>query len=322
MIRRSLLTEPIANGVVVLGMSSIIALLCGCSTAPTASKEASNQSTFATPERAVQALASAAKNEDKEELLAIFGPESRDLLSSGDPVADRHNREVFSVAMEQQWKLENVNDRYQELVIGNEEWPFPIPLVKERAGWRFDTAAGKQEVLARRIGRNELAAISICRTYVIAQKEYASQGHDGKPAGIYAQKVRSTPGKQDGLYWDVTEPGGQASPLSELAAQAEKAGYSRETQPKQRPFYGYFFRILTQQGPDAPGEAKNYIVNGELKNGFALLACPAEYGNSGIMSFIVNQEGIIYERDLGSETAQWAAKIQEYNPDTNWNPAE
>ena len=315
MIRRSLLRANRLRGAVLLTVATSLVLVCGCQTAPPADL---NQKVFARPEMAAEALAAAAKSGNTDELLAIFGPEGKDVLSSGDPVADRHNREVVSVALGEQWTLEKIDRRSRELVIGHERWPFPIPVVKEPYGWRFDTAAGKREVLARRIGRNELAAIAVCRTYVIAQKEYAGAGHDGKPAGLYAQKVQSEPGKQDGLYWPVLTPEDKPSPLSDLAAQAAAEGYSTTRRAKPTPLYGYYFRILTRQGKDAPGGAKDYIVNGDMKEGFALVAWPADYGNSGIMTFIVSHEGKVHQRDLGEDTAKAAASMTAYDPGPEW----
>ncbi len=276
------------------------------------------QKSFATPEEAVRALATAAKAGDKEQLLVIFGPEAEGVLTSGDPVADQRSREIVVVALEEGWRLVSKGSKTRELIIGGEAWPFPIPLVKETAGWRFDTAAGKEEILARRIGRNELSVIQICRTFSDAQKVYASAGHDGKAAGIYAEKVRSEAGKQDGLYW-ATKPGEPLSPLGELAAQAAEEGYKvQEGAAAPRPFHGYFFRPLLAQGAGAPGAAKSYVVDGEMTGGYALVAWPAEYGNSGIMTFVINQDGIVYEKDLGDETAKTASAMKEFNPDKTW----
>jgi hypothetical protein len=208
-------------------------------------------------------------------------------------------------------------------VIGNEQWPFPVPLVREGDGWRFDTDAGKREVLARRIGRNELAVIGLCETYVIAQKQYAAEGRDGNPAGAYAQKIRSTSGKHDGLFWP-TKPGEKPSPLGDLAAQATSEGYAYRAAPAQgpRPFHGYLFRVLTRQGASAPGGAKSYVADGHMTGGFALIAYPAAYGNSGIMTFIVNQDGVVREADLGKDTAKLAGAIDAYDPDARFQPVE
>lgn len=303
----------------VLGLIAVLLLLSGCSSK---ASDQSKQKAFADPDSAVKALLTAVKADNMPELTAIFGPDGAEVLSSGDPVSDKQNREVFLVALEQQWTLDDKSADAKELVIGYDQWPFPIPLVKESRGWRFDTAAGKQEVLARRIGRNELAAIGTCRTYVIAQKEYASESRDGKPAGIYAQKVRSDEGKQNGLYWARKTSDAKPSPLGDLAAQAESEGYDIAHKDKIRPFHGYYFRILTQQGKHATGGAKNYILDGEMKQGFAMIAYPADYGSSGIMTFIVNQDGAIYETDLGEDTLKTASEIKEFNPDDQWRLVE
>ena len=284
----------------------------------TTAAQAQSQKTFATPEEAVKAAVAAAKADNKPELIAIFGPEAEEILSSGDPVADRQQRQVVLAAFTQGWRVENRKGGGKEVIVGDEDWPFPIPLVKETAGWRFDTAAGKEEVLARRIGRNELSVIGICRTYGDGQKVYASAGHDGKPAGTYAQKIRSEAGKQDGLYW-ATKPGEPLSPLGELAAEAAEEGYKADpSKTGPQPFHGYYFRILTAQGAAAPGGAKSYVVNGDMTGGYALVAWPAEYANSGIMTFTVNHDGILYQKDLGEETAKMAGAMKEYNPDKTW----
>ena len=206
------------------------------------------------------------------------------------------------------------------LYVGNEEWPFPIPLVKEGQAWRFDTAAGAQEILYRRIGRNELTTIRVCQAYVDAQQEYAEQAHDGKPAGVYAQKIASTPGKHDGLYWKSDDPE-QLSPLGEFAAEAAAEGY-RNVKGQPAAYHGYIFRILTGEGDPAKAGAGSYIVNGEMRGGFALLAVPAVYGSSGVMSFMVNQSGVVYEKDLGPNTTTLAAKINQFNPDSGWQKVE
>ena len=278
------------------------------------------QKRFATAEEAVQGVIKAAKTNNQAELLVIFGTGAEDLFSSGDKVADKRSRQVILVALKEKWKLASQGSNTKTLIIGNEEWPYPIPLVKDKGGWRFDTAAGREEILYRRIGRNELRTLQVCRIYLKAQKEYAAQSHDGKPAGLYAQKLSSEPGKQDGLYWKVN-PGEGFSPLGEFAAQASAEGYTRsDTGPT--PFHGYLFRPLTAQGPAAPGGAKSYIANGEMKSGFALVAYPADYRNSGVMTFMMNQDGVIFEKDLGEKTAQVASQITEYNPDKSWRKAQ
>jgi len=274
------------------------------------------QKTFTTPEDAVVALVDANKSGDLTALRALFGAAGEKLLDSGDPVIDQRSREVFLVAYMEKAALMTVSPTREVLYVGNEEWPFPIPLVKQGQAWRFDTAAGAQEILYRRIGRNELTTIRVCQAYVDAQQEYAAQAHDGKPAGVYAQKIASTPGKQDGLYWKSEDPE-QLSPLGEFAAEAAAEGY-RNVKGQPAAYHGYIFRILTGEG----GSASSYIVNGEMSGGFALLAIPALYGSSGVMSFIVNQNGVVYEKDLGPNTTTIAAKISQFNPDSGWQKVE
>jgi Protein of unknown function (DUF2950) len=281
-----------------------------------------SQRAFDKPELAVTTLADAVKTRDTKALDDIFGPEGRSVLTSGDPVADKNAREVFTVAFAEQWKLVDDGTDKKELVIGNEQWPFPIPLQKDSHGWWFDTAAGKEEVRARRIGRNELATIGICSKYADAQHEYASVGHDGKPAGLFAQKVHSDDGKHNGLYWPRAQGDSKSSPLGEFAARATKEGYNAGGKDTAAPYYGYFYRILTRQGAAADGGAKDYIVNGDMTGGFALIAWPAEYGNSGIMTFIVGPDGVVHEDDLGADTPTTAAAITEYNPDDDWDIAK
>ncbi|MGZ9189772.1 MAG: DUF2950 family protein, partial [Nitrospira sp.] len=202
-------------------------------------------------------------------------------------------------------------------IIGDEQWPFPAPLMKKGDQWLFDAAAGEEEVLARRIGRNELSVIDLCRYFAEAQNRYASQPHDGKPAGLFAQKLRSSLGRQDGLYWNVSESGKPLSPLGDLVAEAELEGYQKD-KPSSAPFWGYYFRILTAQGEAAPGGKRRYIENGEMSGGFAMLAYPARYGVSGVMTFMVGSNGVVYERDLGKDTAAQAVALKEFNPDRSW----
>jgi hypothetical protein len=282
---------------------------------PSVFAQSVKQKTFANPEDAVVALVDANKAGDLNALRALLGAHGEKLLDSGDPVIDQRGREVFLVAYAEKAALMTVSPTRATLYVGNEEWPFPIPLVKEGQAWRFDTTAGAQEVLYRRIGRNELTTIRVCQAYVDAQQEYASQAHDGKPAGVYAQKIASTAGKHDGLYWKSEDPE-QLSPLGEFAAEAAAEGYG---QGKGHPeaYHGYIFRILTGEGGSS-----SYVVNGEMRNGFALIATPAVYGSSGVMSFMVNQNGVVYEKDLGANTATVAAKINQFNADSSWNKVE
>jgi len=254
--------------------------------------------------------------------VALFGPGGRELATSSDAATARMNRRVFAVAFREKWHLEDAAPDRKTLVIGNEEWPFPVPLVKGADGWRFDTAAGKEEVLARRIGRNELDAIATIQAYVTAQRRYAEQGHDGKPAGAHATKFQSDPGKQNGLYWP-TARGEKRSPLGDLVAQAaEDNRSSGVARTKATPFHGYYFKILTAQGAAAPGGAKNYIVKGVMSGGFALVAWPAQYDASGVMTFVVNQDGTVRERDLGPQTDATARKMTAYNPDASWRQVQ
>jgi hypothetical protein len=239
-------------------------------------------------------------------------------MSSGDAVADQRGRNLFLAAYNERRVL--MEDKGEKILhIGSEDWPFPIPLIRDNSGWYFDTGAGIEELRYRRIGQNELATIRTCEIYVAAQFEYAQKGHDGKPAGIYAQKFASDPGTQNGLYWR-TEPGEEESPLGELAAEAAAEGYSRSS-GKPIPFRGYYFRILSSYGFSTNEDTRSYLVNGEMRDGFALLAFPAEYGKSGVMTFMVNQNGVVYERDLGEETAKLAEAMESYILDDTWKPA-
>jgi hypothetical protein len=292
-------------------VSVCLALAAACTRAPGVPPHR----TFGTAEEAVHALTAAVKAGNVNEVLAIFGPDAQELVDSSDAVTARRNREVFTVAVAERWRLIDQGTDAKTLVIGHEDWPFPVPLTRDGKGWRFDTAAGKQEVLDRRIGRNELAAMRVCRTYVVAQRLYAQHGHDGKPAGLYARTVRSDPGKQNGLYWPAAR-GQKRSPLGDLLAEATEESRSRDRQPS--PFHGYYFRILTAQGSAAPGGAKDYMAKGDMSGGFALVAWPAQYEVTGIMTFVVNQDGIVREKDLGPGTDGAAKTMSLYNPDGSW----
>jgi hypothetical protein len=278
------------------------------------------QARFTTPETAAASLQEALKSETPEKMQTLFGRKWTELCATGDPVADQHDREVVALAMNQSWHWAPRGENARELIIGDEHWPFPVPLVKTGNEWRFDSEAGKEEVLARRIGRNELRVISLCRGYVSAQKEYASQPHDGKPPGQFAQRLRSSAGLQDGLFWHLKR-GERSSPFGELVAAAIKEGYDPNT-PESSPFRGYRFRILTAQGPAAPGGKKSYVVNGDMTGGFALLAYPAKYASSGIMTFMVGQDGVVYQKDLGNKTERLAPTLVEYSPDSSWTRVE
>ena len=258
---------------------------------------------FDKPEAAVAALLDAVNKSNISDLAAIFGPDARDLIQDSDPVAARRNREVFAVAASQAWRLMDDGPDRKTLVIGHEEWPFPIPLVAASGRWRFDTAAGKEEVIARRIGRNELAVIRICHTYVAAQRVYAKHPHDGQPAGRYATAFTSDPGRQNGLYWPAKK-GEPRSPLGDLVARAADDGRTFGDGKRPAPFHGYYFKILSSPG------------------GFALVAWPAEYDVTGVMTFIINQNGNLLEKDLGPETDQAARRLTVYAPDATWSKVQ
>jgi Protein of unknown function (DUF2950) len=264
----------------------------------------------------VQALVEAAQRNDTTTLLAILGPEAKSLVSTSDPVSDRENRERFVKSYEEGHTLVPSGDTKVVLQIGKDEWPFPIPLIKDGAGWRFDTQEGKAEIRKRLIGRNELDVIQVCLAYVDAQREYYMRNPLNTALLQYAPKFISTKGKRDGLYWETTadEP---PSPLGPLVAQARREGY-KGTAGKPVPYHGYYYKMLTRQGPDAPGGAYDYVVRGKMLGGFALVAYPAQYGVSGLMTFIVNHDGVVYEKDLGPNTATMAQSMTKFNPDKTW----
>jgi hypothetical protein len=270
------------------------------------------QEQFGTPEAAVEALIAAARSGDGDAVLKVLGPDGKPIVSSGDPVADSNLRQDFVSAYDAKHAIEMEGDGTQTLVIGSDGWPFPIPLVNKAGQWQFNTNEGLDEILRRRIGRNELSTIQVSLAYVQAQNEYASLDPAGQGRGAYAQRIVSRPGKKDGLYWPSAEDE-EASPLGELAAQAAAEGYKTGGAPI--PYHGYYYRILTRQGATAPGGAYNYLAKGKMIGGFALIAYPAEYGNSGIMTFLVNHDGTVWQKDLGPKTAKLAQKIESFMPD-------
>jgi hypothetical protein len=269
---------------------------------------------FSSPEKAVTSLVSAVRANDMEEMLAILGPASRELIFSGDEVADRTGREKFIKAYDRMNTLQKVSADKVTLCIGNDNWPLPIPVVKTGAIWVFDTEQGKQEILNRRIGRNELHVMDVLHAYTDAQHEYASRDCGGSGVVEFAQKLISTQGRRDGLYWEVKR-GEKESPLGPLIARAAKEGYA---DADISPFHGYYFKILNGQGEHAQGGAYDYVVKGKMLLGFALVAYPAEYGNSGVMTFIVNQEGMIYEKDFGKDTTRMAEGMKIFDPEKTW----
>jgi DUF2950 family protein len=306
----------LTDGVAMMRTTSRIllaaALLCWC--APAVAQEQ-----FNTPQLAVDALVTAAKSGDTNAIVAVLGPDGQAVASSGDPVADSNVREKFVSAYDAKHAIEPEGDGTQTLIIGNDDWPFPIPLINKAGEWQFDTKAGLDEILRRRIGRNELSAIQVALAYVQAQNEYASLDPGGLGEHVYAQRIVSRPGKKDGLYWPTAE-GETPSPLGELAAEAAAEGYKAGEKPI--PYHGYYYRILTRQGASAHGGAFDYLVKGKMMGGFALIAYPAEYGNSGIMTFMVNHDGTVFQKDLGPNTATLARKIDAFAPDQTWTKAE
>ena len=290
--------------------------LSACSGASTAPP----QRTFDAPEQAAKALNDAVKRGSMDEVVSIFGPEGKALIDSSDARTARHNQAVFAVAFSEGWRFID-EGRGKTLIVGHEAWPFPVPLVRDGSRWRFDTAAGKEEVLTRRIGRNELAVIRVCRTYVATQRLYARQSHDGKPAGLYARSFRSEAGKHNGLYW-VAGRGEARSPIGVLMTEAAEDRGAAANPARQAPFHGYYFKILTAQGPAAPGGATDYVVNGEMSRGFALVAWPSHYDATGITSFIVSHHGVVHEKDLGSGTDAAARAMSSYDPDASWTAVE
>ena len=276
------------------------------------------QEQFGTPEAAVEALVAAARSGDGETILKVLGRDGKPIVSSGDPVADSNIRQDFVSAYDAKHVIEMEGDGTQTLIIGEDDWPFPIPLINTAGRWQFDTNEGLDEILRRRIGRNELSTIQVSLAYVQAQNEYASLDPAGQGRGVYAQRIVSRPGKKDGLYWPTAE-GEEPSPLGDLAAQAAAEGYKTGSAPI--PYHGYYYRILTRQGAAARGGAYDYLAKDKMIGGFALIAYPAEYGNSGIMTFIVNQDGTVFQKDLGDRTEKIARRIETFDPDAKWQRA-
>lgn len=287
---------------------SLSVLLGGCAS--------HNQIGFPTPNDAVQALVDSATDPKLAE--DLLGPGGFDLLRSGDEVADREDLEVVRAMIQQQVAFEDVGDGRKIALLGEQGWELPIPLVEIDGVWRFDVAAGREEILNRRIGRNELSTIETLRELVEAQREYAAEGRDGNPPA-YARKLWSSDGKRDGLYWPVAE-GEPESPMGPFVAEAADDGYERASGGPQ-PYHGYRYRMLTAQGAHAPGGARSYLDDkGLLTRGFAVIAWPATYGNSGVMTFVTNQQGIVFERDFGADTERAVARISSYDPNPNWSP--
>ena len=278
---------------------------------------ASAQQSFPSPDDAAAALVAAAKSGVRDDLLKVLGNSAADIIESGDMVADNETRQRFVAAYEAKHSISMQANKKAILMLGNDDFPFPIPLYHAKAGWEFDTSEGRIEILYRRIGRNELDAIQTSLAFVDAENEYADKDRGAGP-GVYAQRIVSSPGKKDGLYWPTD---GDQSPLGELAAEASAEGYKVGSGEPQ-PYHGYYFRILTRQGPNAPGGEMDYVVNGKMIGGFALVAYPAEYGNSGVMTFIVSHAGTIYQKDFGEDTEARARSMTSFDPDKSWTKVE
>lgn len=280
----------------------------------------SSQKTYGSAEDASQALFAAAQMGDKATMLQVLGPWGDEIISSGDEVQDKNTRDIFIAKYQEMHRVAHEPDGTTTLYVGAENWPVPIPLVSKGGAWYFDSETGKQEILFRRIGRNEFAAMDICQALVDAERDYYSQSRDGKPQQ-YTQKFDSEEGKHDGLYWKTSadEP---ESPIGPLVAHASAEGYTRKQEEAPTPYHGYLYRILASQGTTAPGGAKNYVIAGQMTGGFAIVAFPAVYRSSGVMTFIVNQDGAIYQKDLGPDTAKLASTMKEYSPDKTWRKAE
>jgi len=277
----------------------------------------SKQQSFTMPDEAVLALVAAIRTDDTKRIHQILGPGSSKLIHSGDTVADNQARDRFVAAFDLRWKIERNGATKATLLLGENDWPLPFPLVKTGTQWRFDAKSGEEEILNRHIGRNELAAIQVCLAYVDAQREYALKDSDNNGIHDYAMKLDSTPGVKDGLYWP-TQAGESPSPLGPLVAKAKTEGYGSTLSA---PYHGYLYKVMTGQGKDAPGGAYDYIVNGKMIGGFALVAYPARWGVSGIMTFIVNHDGVVFQNNLGNNTVEISSRMTHFNPDSTWTKA-
>ena len=284
---------------------------------------APHQTTFASPEEAADALVAAVRANKTADLQKILGPSGRKLIFSGDRVADKQARDRFAAAYDKGHAIEKPSDATATLVVGEEKWPVPLPIVKDGDAWRFDTKAGAEEILNRRIGRNELNAMQVCGAIVDAEREYASVDRDANGHLEYASKFRSSRGKHDGLYWTAAT-GEQESPIGPLLARARAEGYfvGEGKQDKRSPYHGYYYKILKRQGKDAPGGAYSYVVNGHMIGGFAVIAFPATYGDSGVMTFMADKDGVLYQKNLGPRTREIAGAIAAFNPDSSWKKVQ
>ena len=302
-----------------LAVLVLFVVSCGRGAHDASSTATVAHTSFESPTTAADALVAALKSDDLDALGKIFGPGSDEVLSSGDPVADATGRDAFVAKYEAKHSLEPQEGGSQLLQIGEDDWPFPVPLVQRDDRWYFDGAAGADELIYRRVGRNELGAIAVCHGFVEAQTEYAATGHDGQMAGLYAAFLISDEGEHNGLYWPAAQ-GEEASPAGEFLAAAAGEGYRRSGSGEPTPYHGYYYRMLYAQGANAPGGKKDYFIDGRLVDGYALIAWPADYGVSGVKTFLVNHEGTVYEKDLGEDTASAITMIEEFDPDSSWNP--
>jgi len=296
-------------------LAAVAMLLTVCFSIRSVAQQA-GQKTFSSPEDASNALVKAAQNNDEKTMLDILGPDGKQIVSSGDESEDAESRASFVRRYEQMHRLMKEPDGTTVLYIGAENWPTPIPLVSQGNSWYFDTEAGKKEILYRRVGRNELSAISVCQELVAAQREFYTAQHNE-----YAKEIFSDEGQHNGLYWKAAE-GEPQSPVGPLVASAFAEGYAKSRDGSPTPYRGYYYRMLTRHGKNGPGGANSYLPNGKTAEGFAFLAYPAEYRSSGVMTFIVNEDGIVYQKDLGKKTEVVAKALKEYNPNSSWQKAE
>jgi hypothetical protein len=298
-----------------LTLHTVLVLTFVC--AATSSVALAQPKSFSSPEEAVEAAVTAARNNNEKEMVAIFGAGAKELLFSADAVADKHRREEFLAAYGESHRLVT-KGQDTILLVGKQEWPLPIPVVKRGNAWVFDIEKGKEEILNRRIGENELYTIQTLLAVVDAQREYAMEDRDRDGLLEYAQKFVSDPGRKDGLYWEV-KPGERQSPLGPIMARARSEGYKGQASTTAPPYHGYYYRILTAQGKNAPGGAYSYLVKGKMIGGFAVVAYPAEYRNSGVMTFVVNHDGNVFQKDLGKNTVATGRSMKEYNVDSTWS---
>jgi hypothetical protein len=306
--------SKISTGILIIAVGIMAFVLNSSALAET------KQKTFSTSEEAVNDFIKALQNDNRAELLAIFGDDANDLVSSGDDVIDKERRQKFLNAYDEQHKLSTEGDKLV-VVVGKNDWPFPIPLVKQEQKWVFDTNAGKEEILDRRIGQNELDTIQVMLAIVDAEREYSLKDRNANGLREYAQKFKSDPGKKNGLYWETKE-GEEPSPLGPIITQAKEEGYFKNESEGPQPYHGYYYKILTAQGEHADGGAYDYIVDGNMIGGFAVVAYPADYDSSGIMTFLVNHDGVVYQKNLGDDTEKTAKAMTKYDPDETWKKAE